>query len=71
MGGVDAIIFTAGIGENSDTIRAKVIEGLEFMGEHRRSGFEQYPRRRSIYQPPILTSKSTRHTDERRSNACT
>jgi acetate kinase len=32
MGGVDAIIFTAGIGENSDTIRAKVIEGLEFMG---------------------------------------
>jgi acetate kinase len=32
MGGVDAIIFTAGIGENSDTIRAKVIDGLEFMG---------------------------------------
>ena len=32
MGGVDAIIFTAGIGENSDTIREKVIEGLEFMG---------------------------------------
>ena len=32
MGGVDAIIFTAGIGENSDTIRAKVLEGLEFMG---------------------------------------
>lgn len=32
MGGVDAIIFTAGIGENSSTIRAKVLEGLEFMG---------------------------------------
>lgn len=32
MGGVDAIIFTAGIGENSDTIREKVLEGLEFMG---------------------------------------
>ena len=32
MGGVDAIIFTAGIGENSDVIRAKVLEGLEFMG---------------------------------------
>lgn len=32
MGGVDAIIFTAGIGENSDTIREKVVEGLEFMG---------------------------------------
>lgn len=32
MGGVDAIIFTAGIGENSATIRAKVLNGLEFMG---------------------------------------
>lgn len=32
MSGVDAIIFTAGIGENSDTIRAKVLKGLEFMG---------------------------------------
>ncbi|WP_374721281.1 acetate kinase [Peribacillus tepidiphilus] len=32
MCGVDAIIFTAGIGENSDVIRAKVLRGLEFMG---------------------------------------
>ncbi|MDE3839907.1 acetate kinase [Bacillus methanolicus] len=32
MNGVDAIIFTAGIGENSDVIRAKVLKGLEFMG---------------------------------------
>ncbi|QED48932.1 acetate kinase [Cytobacillus dafuensis] len=32
MYGVDAIIFTAGIGENSDVIRARVIQGLEFMG---------------------------------------
>ncbi|MGE6259349.1 acetate kinase [Heyndrickxia sporothermodurans] len=32
MSGVDAIIFTAGIGENSDLIRAKVLHGLEFMG---------------------------------------
>src|SRR5690625_867054 len=32
MSGVDAIIFTAGIGENSDTIRASVLNGLEFMG---------------------------------------
>ncbi|CAM3152824.1 acetate kinase [Filibacter tadaridae] len=32
MGGVDAIIFTAGIGENSTVIRKKVLEGLEFMG---------------------------------------
>ncbi|WP_026693655.1 acetate kinase [Peribacillus kribbensis] len=32
MSGVDAIIFTAGIGENSETIRARVMKGLEFMG---------------------------------------
>lgn len=32
MNGVDAIIFTAGIGENSEAIRAEVLNGLEFMG---------------------------------------
>jgi acetate kinase len=32
MGGVDAICFTAGIGENSDLIREKVCKGLDFMG---------------------------------------
>ncbi len=32
MHGVDAIIFTAGVGENSVTIRERVLQGLEFMG---------------------------------------
>lgn len=32
MNGVDAIIFTAGIGENSITVRERVLSGLEFMG---------------------------------------
>ena len=32
MNGVDAIIFTAGIGENSEVIREKVLKGLQFMG---------------------------------------
>jgi acetate kinase len=32
MGGVDAIVFTAGIGENSISTRAGVLEGLEFLG---------------------------------------
>ncbi|MEI4789137.1 acetate kinase [Bacillus sp. FJAT-53060] len=32
MNGVDAIIFTAGIGENSSEVRARVLRGLEFMG---------------------------------------
>ncbi len=32
MGGVDAVIFTAGVGENSADMRLKFVEGLEFMG---------------------------------------
>ncbi|WP_042459699.1 acetate kinase [Neobacillus dielmonensis] len=32
MNGVDAIIFTAGIGENSAPVRSSVLKGLEFMG---------------------------------------
>lgn len=32
MGGVDAVTFTAGVGENDPTVRAAVIEGLEFLG---------------------------------------
>ena len=32
MGGVDAIVFTAGIGENDAVARAAVCDGLEFMG---------------------------------------
>lgn len=32
MGGLDAIVFTAGIGENSISARARVCQGLEFLG---------------------------------------
>ena len=32
MGGVDAIIFTAGVGENSAAQRMAIASGLEFMG---------------------------------------
>lgn len=32
MGGLDAVVFTAGIGENSAHAREKVCEGLEFLG---------------------------------------
>ena len=32
MGGVDVIVFTAGIGENSTETRAESCEGLEFLG---------------------------------------
>ncbi len=32
MGGVDAIIFTAGLGENSAEMREEICKGLEFLG---------------------------------------
>lgn len=32
LGGVDAIVFTGGVGENQASCRAAVCEGLEFMG---------------------------------------
>ena len=32
MGGIDALVFTAGIGENDAAGRAEITEGLEFLG---------------------------------------
>ena len=32
MGGIDALVFTAGVGENSAATRAAVCDGLEFLG---------------------------------------
>ncbi|MFN2341121.1 MAG: acetate/propionate family kinase [Halanaerobium sp.] len=32
MGGVDAVVFTAGIGENSIDARAGILDGLEYLG---------------------------------------
>ena len=32
LGGLDGVVFTGGIGENAAPIRARVIEGLEFLG---------------------------------------
>ncbi len=32
MGGADAIVFTGGIGENSADVRARICDGLEWMG---------------------------------------
>lgn len=32
MGGVDAVVFTAGVGENDSDVRRKVTDGLEFLG---------------------------------------
>ena len=46
MGGVDAIGFTGGIGENSAVVRERCVEGLGFLGvtldrDRNRSGLAQ------------------------------
>ena len=32
MGGIDAVVFTAGVGENDAAMRKEIVSGLEFMG---------------------------------------
>lgn len=32
MGGVDVVVFTAGVGENNGAMRAEIVNGCEFMG---------------------------------------
>ncbi|MGM9602313.1 MAG: acetate/propionate family kinase [Faecousia sp.] len=32
LGGCDCLVFTAGVGENSSTMRARICKGLEYMG---------------------------------------
>lgn len=32
MGGTDAVVFTAGVGENDGAMRAAIVDGLEFLG---------------------------------------
>ncbi len=32
LGGLDTLVFTAGVGENSAAIRARICEGLDFLG---------------------------------------
>ena len=68
MGGVDAIIFTAGVGENSASQRMAIASGLEFMGvkmdedankvrgEETRHLRRPTPRSRSSSSPPTRSS---------------
>jgi acetate kinase len=38
LGGLDAVAFTGGIGEHSPTVRARICDGLEFLGLHLDAG---------------------------------
>ena len=42
MGGVDAIVFTAGVGENDAGTRMDIASDLEFMGGRESGGWRKY-----------------------------
>lgn len=48
MGGVDAVVFTAGIGENDPPLVAQVMEGLAFLGLHLDSAKNAQPKPNAI-----------------------
>lgn len=50
MGGIDGVIFTAGVGENSSTIRAKIMEDLGFLG------FKLDPKKNDTRQESIVSA---------------
>lgn len=63
LGGLDTLVFSAGIGENCPSIRARICEGLEFLG------IELNPKQ-NLKNAALISSKDSRvtvrviHTDE-------
>lgn len=53
MGGLDLLVFTGGIGENSTIIRNRICENLEFMGI-------EISKTRNIANAPIISKKKSR-----------
>ncbi len=63
LGGVDTLVFTAGVGERSSVVRARIVQGLEHLG------MELDPDRNDHHAPVISTPRSACtlrviHTDE-------
>ena len=57
MGGLDCIVFTAGIGENTPTVREDVCKGLEFLGVKFSSKANKAPNDGSIREISKSNSK--------------
>ena len=66
MGGVDLIVFTGGVGENSCEMRETVCTGLEFMGvEFDRAANKGRPRRGQNPFETLLAGQGRRHRHRR------
>jgi acetate kinase len=48
LGGVDAVVFTAGIGENVPPLRADSLRGLEFLGLEIDEEINNAPKRKDV-----------------------
>ena len=55
LGGVDHVVFSGGIGEHSAVVRARMCEGLEFLGIHLEHAANQA-------NAPIISSRQSRVT---------
>ena len=56
LGGLETLVFSAGIGENAPLIRARICDGLGFLGieiDHRRNA-----RNAALISPPVVGLKS-------------
>lgn len=56
LGRVDAIVFTAGIGENDDIVREKTLEGLEPFGIE----IDKVANNQRIKKPLLLSSEKSK-----------
>jgi acetate kinase len=59
MGGLDAVLFTGGIGQNSSAMRARIVKGLEFLGIDIDNSFNSNPPHANIFK--ISTAVSAVH----------
>jgi acetate kinase len=65
LGGVDALVFTAGVGENSPQVRAQVVEGFAFLGAKLDATKNaQSPRDADIAAPDSAVRVLVVHTQE-------
>jgi acetate kinase len=65
MGGLDALVFTAGIGENAHALRGSICEGLAFLGI-RLDGARNGANAAEISPPGAAVRVLVRRTDEER-----
>lgn len=56
MGGLDTIVFTGGIGENSATVRSKTCQNLEFLGVK----IDEQKNKETVKQEAVISTEDSR-----------